>query len=31
MILPPGPLSVTVASRSFRATPVVEISFGAIF
>jgi hypothetical protein len=31
MLLAPGPLSVTVASRGWRATPVVEISFGAAF
>lgn len=31
MMFPPGPLSLTVASRKWRATPVVEISFGAVF
>lgn len=30
-MLPPGPLSFTVASRSWHATPIVEISFGAVF
>lgn len=29
--LPPGPLSVTVASHAWRARPVVEIAFGATF
>lgn len=29
--LPPGPLSIAVASRALRATPVIEISFGATF
>jgi len=29
--LQPGPLSVTVASRAWRARPVVEIAFGATF
>lgn len=29
--LPPGPLSVTVASRAWRARPVVEMAFGATF
>ena len=31
MMFPPGPLSVTIASNGWRATPVVEISFGAVF
>ncbi|HTE46671.1 MAG TPA: patatin-like phospholipase family protein [Gemmatimonadaceae bacterium] len=30
-MLTPGPLSITVASRSWRAMPIVEISFGAVF
>ena len=30
-MLPPGPLSFTIASRSWRAAPIVEISFGAVF
>jgi NTE family protein len=30
-MLAPGPLSVSVSSRSWRATPIVEISFGAMF
>lgn len=29
--LPPGPLAVTLASRSWRSTPVIELSFGATF
>ncbi len=29
--LPPGPVAVTIASRGWRATPIVEFSFGAIF
>jgi NTE family protein len=31
MMFPPGPLSVTIASNGWRATPVLEISFGATF
>jgi NTE family protein len=30
-MLPPGPLSFTFASRSWKAAPIVEISFGAVF
>ncbi|MEP6493246.1 MAG: patatin-like phospholipase family protein [bacterium] len=30
-MLAPGPLSFTIASRKWRAAPIVEISFGAVF
>ncbi|HEY4219007.1 MAG TPA: patatin-like phospholipase family protein [Gemmatimonadaceae bacterium] len=30
-MLAPGPLSLTVATRSWRATPIVELGFGAKF
>jgi NTE family protein len=30
-MLPAGPLSFTIATRSWRTTPIAEISFGAVF
>jgi len=30
-MLPPGPLSVTIASHGLRTTPLVEVSFGSLF
>jgi outer membrane protein assembly factor BamA len=30
-VLPPGPLSLTVASRGIRLDPIIEISFGSLF